>query len=66
MEVVKFLIRKGGDLEIPDQFGRSPLLVAAAGGHMDVVKEIIRRGTNLSAVDNRGQNVLFAASRYEN
>ena len=46
-------ISAGASLETRDERGRSPLLLAAAGDHVDVASELVGRGADPDAVDGR-------------
>lgn len=41
---VRRLIAEGVDVNVWDQFGRSPLTFAALGGHLDIAHELFRAG----------------------
>ncbi|XP_072763302.1 uncharacterized protein Dgo isoform X1 [Anoplolepis gracilipes] len=46
----------------PDENGRGPLLLAAAGGHVEVCETLLLRGVDVSAADDHGNSALHEAS----
>ncbi len=66
MPVVKALMGAGADLDSPDAAGRTPLMVAAAGGHLEIVKLMVNAGANPFTTDNRGKTVLDYAEMRHN
>jgi ankyrin repeat protein len=44
IEIVKYLLDRGADIETPSVGGWSPLLSAAESGHSDIVKLLLDRG----------------------
>jgi ankyrin repeat protein len=65
LEVVKFLLEKGADIEAINGGGFTSLQLAAYGGHRDVVEFLIDKGSNLNAINKQmGMTVLdFAFMR---
>jgi ankyrin repeat protein len=53
LDGVRAAISAGASLETRDERGRSPLLLAAAGDHVDVASELVRLGADPDAVDGR-------------
>ncbi|XP_067216394.1 ankyrin repeat domain-containing protein 6 isoform X2 [Linepithema humile] len=47
---------------LPDENGRGPLLLAAAGGHVEVCEILLLQGVDVSAADNHGNSALHEAS----
>lgn len=47
VDVAKFLIENGGDPNVADSYGRTPLHVAAAVDYADMVKFLINNGGKL-------------------
>ena len=61
--IVKKLIRKSKALlEEKDNFGRTPLLTAAAAGNAEVVQVLLTSGCNTKAVDVEEYTALHLAS----
>ncbi|XP_014481855.1 PREDICTED: ankyrin repeat domain-containing protein 6 [Dinoponera quadriceps] len=47
---------------LPDENGRGPLLLAAAGGHVEVCETLLLRGVDVSIADDHGNSALHEAS----
>ncbi|KAG6599729.1 Serine/threonine protein kinase [Phytophthora cinnamomi] len=65
MDVVRFLVDRGADLNAVDNLNNStPLLYAAEGGHLDVVQFLIQRGADVNIGNKEGvTSLLFAVRR---
>jgi len=61
--VVKELIERGAVLEARDAGQRTPLAIAASGGHLPVVKELLESGAVLEARDVAQRTPLAIAAR---
>ncbi len=53
LDAVRAAISAGASLETRDEWGRSPLLLAAAEDHVEVAAELVRLGADPDAVDER-------------
>lgn len=53
-------------LEIKDEFGDTPLIVASSNGHTDIVRLLVFMGSNTERVNNEGSNCLIEASNSGN
>jgi ankyrin repeat protein len=51
LELVKLLIEKGQDVNAADNYGITPLMVAANLGDLEIVKYLISKGADLAAHD---------------
>jgi ankyrin repeat protein len=51
LELVKLLVEKGQDVNAADNYGITPLMVAANLGDLEVVKYLVSKGADLSAHD---------------
>ncbi len=51
LEVVKFLLQKGADIEAVNGRGFTSLQLAAYGGHRDVVQYLLEKGADINAVN---------------
>jgi hypothetical protein len=61
---VQALLRAGADIEQRDASGRTAVLAATAGNHVDVVRALIARGANVNAQDaQRDSAFLLAGAR---
>ncbi|KAI1740932.1 ankyrin repeat-containing domain protein [Xylaria scruposa] len=63
LEILKFLIYKGADINIPNAAGRTPLFYAALSGQNDAVKILLNNGADVSCRENSGMTTLHAAAR---
>jgi len=59
--LVRELMSKGANIEIRDDQGKTPLLIAASKGHLEVVQVLIEVGCDLKAKDHHKQNALHKA-----
>ncbi len=62
MEVVKWLIGKGADVNHVSEDGKTALSDTADNGHDDMVRFLIEQGADASARDAEGNSVLHAAA----
>jgi ankyrin repeat protein len=51
LEVVRLLVELGNDVNQEDDYGITPLMVAANLGHVEVIQYLVDRGANLAAHD---------------
>ncbi|GFO06809.1 ankyrin repeat-containing domain [Plakobranchus ocellatus] len=58
IEMVKFLVEKGADLEARNDFDRTPLLEAAYTEKTDVINVLNEKGADMTAVDNNDNSAL--------
>jgi ankyrin repeat protein len=61
--VVQLLLEHGAALEAKDNDGRTPLLLAAYGGHDAAVKMLLEHGAVLEATDNSFCTPLLLAAQ---
>ena len=65
-EAVKAYLDKGGNINLQDEPGMTPLHVAVnadwKGSHLEMVKLLIERGANVNAIDDRHHTPLHMAS----
>jgi ankyrin repeat protein len=55
---VTALLDKGANVDATDDFDRTPLMMAALGGHREIVKNLIDAGAELDATAKYGQTAL--------
>jgi ankyrin repeat protein len=61
---VREIIDAGGDVNLADKDGWSPLIFATFGGQLDIVKLLIESGSNCYHINNVGHNAIqFAEAR---
>ena len=49
VEKVKFLLKKGADIEARTSYGSTPLIIASYHGHIKVVKILLEKGADIEA-----------------
>lgn len=63
LQLLEFGIRKGIDLNVRDNIGWTPLLVASAGRHLNIMRSLLLEGAEVCGADYWGRTPLhFAAS----
>ena len=63
LEIVKFLVESGADVNAKDKEGWSVLMEASYEGHLKVIKYLIENGkVNVNAKDDDGWTALMRAS----
>jgi CubicO group peptidase (beta-lactamase class C family) len=62
LDVVKQHIKAGADLNKKDQYGSTPLIIAATFGRVEVAEALITAGANLNIPDNLGSTPLHIAA----
>jgi hypothetical protein len=48
-------------IDAQDEDGSTPLMLAAAGGHVDVISVLVKRGANLAIRDAKGRSAAQIA-----
>jgi len=61
VDIVKTLLSSGANINISDNYGRTPLYIASMKGHIDVIKTLLSSGANINIADN-GRTPLYIAS----
>ena len=62
-DVALALAMVGGDVNLTDACGRTPLICAASGGKAELVHDLLLRGSIVDAEDNNGEQALGIAAR---
>nr|XP_054757410.1 ankyrin repeat domain-containing protein 65-like [Lytechinus pictus] len=62
LDIVKYLVRHGVEIEDKDRRGNSPLHHAAYGGHLDVVEYLVGQGALVEKIDWLGKTPVQIAS----
>jgi ankyrin repeat protein len=60
--VLKRLIQRGADVNVQDQSGRSPLIVAVLMNHLDAVGLLLAAGADINHRDRHGATALYYAA----
>ena len=63
LERVQTLLTAGGDPNVRNDLGQTPLHWAVGGGHADVANALLKAGADPGARDNDGQTPLHVAAR---
>jgi len=61
MKSVELLMHHGANVNLPNQFGTTPLMCAAVTGQLTVIKELLSRGADISVASKAGHQVLHYA-----
>jgi hypothetical protein len=62
MDVIKYFIDVGADVNASESHGHSSLMYAIIGKRLEVVEYLVEKGANLHHVDHAGRNMLFMAA----
>nr|XP_051227881.1 uncharacterized protein LOC127345435 isoform X2 [Lolium perenne] len=63
VQVMRYLLDRGGNPAMPDKRGSTPLHGAALGGHCEAVRLLLSKGVPVDPVDHRGAPLHLAASK---
>ena len=61
MDVLKLLIQHGGDVELADISGCTPLHTAARNGHLTCVKYLVSQGADFRMKSKKGNTAVMMA-----
>jgi len=64
LDVCKFLIVNGAEIDAQDEDGLTPLMFATLDGQHEVVELLIRKGAYLNQIDGEGETALHYATKY--
>ena len=62
LDLVKYLVTRGADVNRPNCRGSTPLMGVAYSGHLDIVKYLTKQGANVNAENLTGNTPLCAAA----
>lgn len=60
-EMVNFLISRGANVNIGDNFGRTPLIMASLNNDVEMAKLLLEKGANVDAKTNKGAKAITFA-----
>jgi lysophospholipase len=63
-ECLESLSQQGGDFNLPDYDGRTPLHLACSEGHLETVKYLLQNGASVHATDRFNHTPLDDAVRF--
>ena len=63
LEVTKYLVEAGANVEATDECGYTSFLAASECGHFDLVKYLFEIGANTIVSNRHGNTPLYSASR---
>jgi len=66
VEGVRFLLRHGADVDVPNTFGDSPLVDAAALGRTDIAARLLNHGARPDGVSDTHDTPMHVAARSGN
>lgn len=56
------IVKAGGDVNVPDRDGATPMMFAARTANRFAIEELVRHGGNVNAVDKLGRTALMGAA----
>jgi ankyrin repeat protein len=65
-ECVAFLLEKGADPNVIDEYGETPLFCAMEGGNMKCMRLLVESNIDINHQNNRGQTILHRAISFFN
>jgi ankyrin repeat protein len=63
LEIVRYLLDEGADVDARDPLGGTALIEAAYFGHIDVVKDLLLRGADINLISEHGTALDVAVTR---
>lgn len=63
LDIVRYLLDEGADVNVRERFGHTPLAEAAYYGHVPVIKELVFRGADLNVIGEGGTALDIAISK---
>lgn len=61
-EMVEKELKRGADVNKPDEGGRTPLMLAAYNGHTAIVRSLLQQGAKVNVQDAEGRTALMYAA----
>lgn len=66
LEMIKYLLEKGADINVKNEDGSTALMTASMYGNLEIIKYLIENGADINAKDNDGSTALIYASKWGN
>ena len=63
LEIVKYLLEKGGNINDKDDKCRTALIYASSGGCLEIIKYLIEKGADVNIKNNNGETALDFAKK---
>jgi ankyrin repeat protein len=63
LEMLKFLVQRGADINSPTSDGETPLHIAVLDHESDIVNWLVEEGADVNAQDGNGDTPLHIAAR---
>ncbi len=64
-EIIQILLSNDADINIKDELGRTPLMIAVGARQLETVSLLINSGANIESVDSNKQTALFHSLYYK-
>ncbi len=59
LDVVSILVDRGAEINLPDQYGFSPLFIASRDGRVSLASLLIEKGADINQKDSVGLNLFL-------
>lgn len=66
LEMIKYLLEKGADINVKNEDGSTALMTASMYGNLEIIKYLIENGADINAKDNDDSTALIYASKWGN
>ena len=65
LEIVKYLLENGADINAKDNYGTTALMKASSNGQLEIVQFLIENGADINIKNNEGKTALDVAATKE-
>lgn len=65
-KLIEIMLRHGADVNVTDEAGKTPLMLAVESGHKEIVELLIRQNAAIDMRDQHGHTALFRAAHVGN
>lgn len=66
LEMIKYLLEKGADINVKNEDGSTALMTASMYGNLEIIKYLIENGADINSKDNDDSTALIYASKWGN